>query len=333
MSRNDDEAGRLARLAALVARASDGGAARLSEAELFELVRLYRFGASRVALHETGGRDPARLSKLRELLAGTHALLHRDLDRAQAGIVERVLAFFWVEVPRAIRAEWRILCVSFVLLYGLAAVSFVAVKEDLELAYALLDPATVAQEIRQLEDTAHGEPFRGNFTFGVGQSPTTSGWIMAHNMSVGVICFASGLLPPFYLWIVATNGLMLGTYTGVAAHWDQAFEISSILWCHGVLEIQAIVLAAAAGLVLVRAWVAPGPWSRSHAMKLESGRAWRLMAPVFPMLFVAGLIEGFVSPHAPLPVRVATAVCSAVFLVTWITLGGRVRAPRSRRTT
>ncbi|MEM7287700.1 MAG: DUF2520 domain-containing protein, partial [Actinomycetota bacterium] len=33
--------------------------------------------------------------------------------------------------------------------------------------------------------------------------------------------------------------------------------------------------------------------------------AWRLLAPVFPMLFVAGMIEAFVSPHAPLEVRLA----------------------------
>jgi uncharacterized membrane protein SpoIIM required for sporulation len=119
------------------------------------------------------------------------------------------------------------------------------------------------------------------------------------------------------------NGLMLGTYTAVAAHWGQGLAISSILWCHGVLEIQAIVLAGAAGLVLVRAWIAPGPWSRRHAMSLESARAWRLLAPVFPMLFVAGTIEGFVSPHAPTEVRVAVAVLTGIGLVAWIALGGR----------
>jgi uncharacterized membrane protein SpoIIM required for sporulation len=58
-------------------------------------------------------------------------------------------------------------------------------------------------------------------------------------------------------------------------------------------------------------------------MSLESARAWRLLAPVFPMLFVAGTIEGFVSPHAPLPVRVAVAGLSAAGLVLWIGFGGR----------
>ena len=116
---------------------------------------------------------------------------------------------------------------------------------------------------------------------------------------------------------------MLGTYTGVAAHWGQAGAISSILWCHGVIELQTIVLAAAAGIVLIRAWLAPGPWTRRHAMRRESRRAWALMAPVFPLLFVSGLIEGYVSPHAPTGVRLFMAGATALLLVLWVVFGGR----------
>jgi hypothetical protein len=73
----------------------------------------------------------------------------------------------------------------------------------------------------------------------------------------------------------------------------------------------------------VRAWIAPGPWTRKHAMSLESARAWRLVAPVFPMLFLAGMIEGWVSPHASTAARIAVAIASALAIIVWITLGGR----------
>ena len=66
----------------------------------------------------------------------------------------------------------------------------------------------------------------------------------------------------------------------------------------------------------------PGAWSRRHALRRESRVAWRLFAPVFPLLFCAGLIEGFVSPHAPAAVRIATAVGTGVLLVAWALLGG-----------
>jgi len=327
--RRPEEDARLDRLASLVGRAEGLGIGGMSEPDLIELPRLYRFAASEIARRETRGEGAAGASveRMRALVARAHAVLHRGLDRETRGILARSGEFLGREVPRAIRAEWRVIAASFALVYGLALVSFLVVRHDLDYAWSLMSPEMVSQEIAQLEATAQGEPFRGNFTFGIGQSPTAAGWIMAHNMSVGVLFFGAGLIPPVFLLFLAINGLMLGTYTAVAAHWGQAGAISSILWCHGVLEIQAIVLAGAGGLVLVRAWIAPGPWSRGHAMALESRRAWKLLAPVFPMLFLAGTIEGFVSPHAGLSVRVATAVLTGAAMIAWVLLGGRKREP------
>ncbi len=68
-------------------------------------------------------------------------------------------------------------------------------------------------------------------------------------------------------------------------------------------------------------------------MALESRRAWALMAPVFPFLFLSGLIEGYVSPHAAFAVRIATAVSTGLVLVLWVCLGGRNRPPASPRGT
>jgi len=325
--RSEEEA-RLDRLANLVKRVENFGSGGMSERDLVELPRLYRFAASEIARRETagGGAAGASVERTRALVARAHAVLHRGLEREKRSLFARAFEFLGREVPRGIRAEWKVIAASFALVYGLAIVSFFVVRHDLDYAWSLMSSEAVSQEIAQLEATAEGEPFRGNFTFGIGQSPTTAGWIMAHNMSVGVIFFGAGLVPPIFLLFLAVNGLMLGTYTAVAAHWGQAGAISSILWCHGVLEIQAIVLAGAGGLVLVRAWIAPGPWSRGHAMALESRRAWKLLAPVFPMLFLAGMIEGFVSPHAPFGVRVAVAVGTGAAMVAWIVLGGRKRS-------
>jgi uncharacterized membrane protein SpoIIM required for sporulation len=116
---------------------------------------------------------------------------------------------------------------------------------------------------------------------------------------------------------------MLGTYTALAWHWGQAGSISNVLWCHGVLEIQALVIAGAAGLVLLRAVVAPGPWSRGHAMALAGRRAWRMFAPIFPLLFAAGLIEGNLSPALEPAARTAVSVTTGALLLAWLLLGGR----------
>ena len=61
-------------------------------------------------------------------------------------------------------------------------------------------------------------------------------------------------------------------------------------------------------------------------MSLESRRAWALLAPVFPFLTLSGLIEGYISPHAPFAIRIAVAVASGVLLVVWYLNGVARRA-------
>ena len=300
------------------------GVGRLTDEELTDLPRLYRRASTLLARSAARqGRDEAAL---RALVSRAHGVLYREAKESGGNLVARAVRFFFVESPRAIRAEWRLLSTMFAVFYGIAIVAFFAVIGDIERAFVLFDSNAVSTEIAQLRETEAGEPFRGNFTFGFGESPQVAGWILAHNIGVSILFFGAALVPPVFLLLLVNNALMLGTYTGVAWHWDQAGAISSILWCHGVIELQMIVLAGAAGLVLVRAWVAPGPWSRAHAMRLESRRAWALLAPVFPLLFLSGLIEGFISPHAPLPVRLATAVGTGIGLIAWVALGGRTRA-------
>jgi len=323
MPLSGEERERLGRLHAILRDARGGSPSRLDADALDALVPLYRYGSTVLARLESASESPRVLRALRRLLSEAHGLLYGG-ERADRGSpLLRALRFLAGEAPRTLRAEWRLAALSFGLFYGLALVAYAAVRHDPELALSLLDPAAVLNEVQQLEATPEGEPFRGNFTFGIGESPRTAGWIMTHNMWVGVVFFASSLLPPLYALLLGANALMLGTYTAVAAHWGQAGAISSILWCHGVLEIQAIILAGTAGLVLIRAWIAPGPFTRDHALRVEARRAWCLLAPVFALLFAAGLIEGYVSPHAPLGVRLAVAVGSGLLLVAWGALGGR----------
>lgn len=311
----------LARLRRLLARPVRSW----SESELLEFPALVRLASTLVARQRGHGVDAHRAPDGSALVRAAQAVLQRPRATGKETLATRAALLFLRDSPRAIRAEWRLCALTGALVYGLALLAWIGVRRDLDLAFSLLHPAMVEQEIEQLEQTAAGQPFRGNFTFGLGESPLTAGMILLHNIGIGILFFASALVPPLYLYILSTNGLMLGAYTGVAGHWGQAGAISSVLWTHGTLEIQALILAGTAGLVLARAWIRPGAYSRRQALVLESRRAMLLLAPVFPLLVVAGLIEGFVSPHAPLPVRLATAAASGAALLSWALLAGRSR--------
>jgi len=326
VSSKSEEKSRLRRLSQIVELVRTRGLKKLSPNQLTELTDLYRHACTELARRESQGESAQSLSHYRSLASDAHGVLFRGSKASNKSFLHRTKEMMLVHSPRAIRAEWKLLTTSLVLMYGLALAAYYAVANDLSLAFSLLDARAVSGEIEQLSQLAPGESFRGNFTFGIGESPETATLIMFHNMGVGVLFFASALFPPLYLGILMTNGLMLGTYTAVAGHWGQAGSISSILWCHGVIEIQMIVLAATAGLVIVRGVVAPGARTRGFAMKHESKRAWALLAPVFPLLFFSGLIEGFVSPHMPMTTRIGVAVVTGLGLIAWVTLGGRSSA-------
>ncbi len=315
------------RLDSLLRKAERAGPRALSDAELVELQQLYRWGATRLSRLQTRAHDLRALAQMRTLVTRAHGFLHRQPAPPPRAVVARGVEFLLHDCPRAIRAEWRLVAGCFAVFYGLAVVSYALVARDIEVAYWLFDANAVATQVEQLRDTAAGEPFRGNFTFGPERSSSIAGYIIGHNILVSVLFFGAGLVPPLFGFVLATNGLMIGTYTGVASHWDQAGSISSILWCHGTIELQMIVLAGAAGLVLARGAVLPGPWTRRTSLARAGRRAWCLLAPMFPFLTLSGLIEGYVSPHAPYAVRVSVAVATGLLLTLWIGFGGRGRAP------
>lgn len=321
----------LARLKRSIDFIRSQGLKKLPDEQLSELPDLYRHACSQLAKRESRGESAQSLAQLRNLAGTAHGILFRGLNRSQTSFLSRTYTMMMVRSPRAIRAEWKLLAASFLLMYGLAVAAYYAVIGDLSMAFSLLNPAVVAGEIEQLSALQPGDSFRGNFTFGLGESPQTAGMIMFHNMGVGVLFFASALIPILYILILTNNALMLGTYTAVAGHWGQAEAISSVLWCHGVIEIQTFVLAATAGLVLVRGIVAPGARTRAFALKQEAQRAWELFAPVFPLLFIAGIIEGFISPHMPFGTRISMALLTGLGLVMWVSFCGRESSESSAR--
>jgi uncharacterized membrane protein SpoIIM required for sporulation len=93
---------------------------------------------------------------------------------------------------------------------------------------------------------------------------------------------------------------------------------------HGVIELTAIQIAAAAGLLLAAGVLNPGRLHRRDALAQNGGRAGILIGGVVAMLCVAGMIEGFFTPlRFPIPVRASVGVFSAIALAVYFGFAGR----------
>jgi uncharacterized membrane protein SpoIIM required for sporulation len=305
----------------LLDRGDRKGLGAFSVEEVKRVCRLYRHVTIDLSRARTDGGDPELVQYLNTLAARAHGCVYRSERVDIAPLFTFVLSGF----PALVWRQWRPVLVSTAVFALTTLASFLAVVRQPELAYSLFDEQIVEFENVRLE-SQQGE-YRGNFTFDVSTSPVAAAFIIGNNIKVAVLAFSCGALLclPGVL-LMAYNGRMLGTLTGLV--WNHGFflDFYSLILTHGVLELTAICISGGAGLMLGWALIAPGPLTRRDALRQAAGDAFGLLAGSALMLVIAGLIEAYVTPHFPNPVRWSVSAASVLFLIGYLGLVGRRKA-------
>jgi uncharacterized membrane protein SpoIIM required for sporulation len=91
-----------------------------------------------------------------------------------------------------------------------------------------------------------------------------------------------------------------------------------------VIELTCIFIAGGAGLLIGTALLMPGNLSRADALKSRGKDAVRLIVGCIPLLVVAGIIEGFISPQ-PIPstIKIGIGAITGIALYSYLFLAGR----------
>src|SRR5690606_36713793 len=98
---------------------------------------------------------------------------------------------------------------------------------------------------------------------------------------------------------------------------------------HGQLELYAIFLAAAAGLMIYWSWIAPGARTRAQAPAQDGRAFFTIVIGMVVALLVSGIIEGFVTRQDwpwPLKIGIGTITLAAFSVFQWGVGRGAVRA-------
>ena len=96
--------------------------------------------------------------------------------------------------------------------------------------------------------------------------------------------------------------------------------------------LPAIFIAGGAGLLLGRGLLFPGWLSRRESLAAAASTAVRLVLGVIPLLVIAGLLEGFVSPTAiPAAAKFATGLAMLAALGVYLLQAGRHESPITGR--
>lgn len=161
------------------------------------------------------------------------------------------------------------------------------------------------------------ETIKGN-AMGTGEwnYPLMSSIIMTNNIGIALKAFVLGItLGIGTLYILFFNGALLGALTAAVYTYGDPLKYWSLILPHGVLELTAIFIAGASGLILARGILLPGELARRHSIIQSAQQASSLIFGVAAMLTAAGIIEGFFTPLPLEPwVKLGFAGVTAVLL-------------------
>jgi uncharacterized membrane protein SpoIIM required for sporulation len=311
----EDRRARWARLGQLVS-AARGRVARLSADDVVELGRLYRVTTSDLAVARRDFARDVATERLNDLVAAAHALVYSEAPTSG----RRLRRFLLQELPATVRANLPWTGAAFAIFSVFALVLYVVGSLLPDVAANALPEETRQQLARRELWTDIPEGFR----------PIAGPLIIVNNVRVAIVLFAGGLTAgALTIYGLATNGAMLGTIFAVVQSYGLAGGLLAFIAGHGVLELSAIFLSGGAGLRLAWAILRPGERSRRDALRLASAQASRVMLLVIPVLGVAGLIEGFLSPSGVSDaVKTGVGVVTGAMLWGYVLLAGRARAVR-----
>lgn len=120
--------------------------------------------------------------------------------------------------------------------------------------------------------------------------------ITFNNIRVSFIAFAFGLLSAIGTgFIMFKNGLMVGAFQFY--FYQKGLFLTSFLtiWIHGTLEISAIIIAGAAGMIMGNGLFFPGSYLRAESFKRAAKDALKLAIGLVPIFITAGFLESFVT--------------------------------------
>ncbi|MEV8250844.1 stage II sporulation protein M [Microbacterium sp. NPDC076768] len=285
--------------------------ARLDGAGVDELVVRYRAASADLAELKTSVGDSPQGAYLSTILVRARL----RLTGASDSILTQMARFFRLQLPAALyQLRWTTLVI---------AVSFLAVVVGTA-AWIASDPALVATlgPPDALEQYAE-ESFTGYYT--ENPAATFMGMVWTNNAWITMQCVLFGITGIWPIYVLVQNAISTGITGAIMASYDKADLMVLYILPHGMLELTCIFVAAAAGLHMFWAWVAPGHRSRGEALA-EQGRGLATVAIglVFALL-LAGLVEGFVTGWSlPWPVKIGIgAAALAVFLIYMLVIGGR----------
>lgn len=205
----------------------------------------------------------------------------------------RFVHFWKTEVPLIVYEYRRYVFYAFVIAFSFIAIGVLSAAYDDAFVRLILGDAYVNETLENIEA---GDP--------VAIYKSGSNWgsfigITLNNLYVGIQAFLYGVFAGLgTVYVMLLNFIMVGSFQYFFYQEGVLWESVRGIWIHGSMEIFAIVIEGAAGLILGASILFPKTYSRLISFKMGVKNGVKILISTFPFTIAAGFLEGYVTRYS-----------------------------------
>ena len=232
-------------------------------------------------------------SKTTQYLNYLASQIYQKIYKTKREDTNRLVYFFKTEVPLIVYQYRRYIMYAFVLFFVFTAIGVLSARYDDSFVRLILGDGYVNMTLANIKE---GDPVA------VYQSGSNWGGAIAitfNNLFVGLKSFFYGIFAGVgTLWVLIQNSIMLGSFQYFFYEQGVFWESVRGIWIHGSMEIFAMVIEAAAGLILGASMLFPKTYSRLNSFKIGFKNSLKIVLGTMPFTILAGILEGFVTRYS-----------------------------------
>lgn len=253
-------------------------------------------------------------SKVTQYLNDLASRIYLNIYKNKREETSRIGRFFKTELPLTIRKHHREILYAFLIFVGFALIAAFSAAHDETFVRGVMGD----DYVEMTEDNiTKGDPFG---VYKQGSAVNMFAYIALNNIFVSFRVFVFGIFIGLgSIKEMFLNGVMVGSFQYYFFAKGLGWQSILVIWTHGTLEISAIILSGAAGLILGNSILFPGSHKRLHSLMQGVKDGLKIMIALVPILLVAAFLEGFVTRYSysamPYWISIFILAASLIFII------------------
>jgi uncharacterized membrane protein SpoIIM required for sporulation len=234
------------------------------------------------------------------------ANIYLSIYRNRTEKSSRIFTFWTTELPLIMYRYRRTLLIAFLFFAAFVLMGIFSSMYDQTFVRAILGDGYVDMTERNI---AAGDPFG---VYKKGDATYMFIRIALNNIGVSFNCFVLGITCSIgTLYYMMMNSLMIGVFEHMFFRHGLGLQSVLVVFIHGTLEISALVISGAAGLILGNSILFPKTFTRLESIRRGVKDGVKIMIGLIPVFIVAAFFEGYVTRYTGMPLFLSISILGA----------------------